>query len=375
MDVAIFGAGIAGLMTAITLHAQGHRCRIFERSRQAHDAGMGFILAPEGIACMEGFGVHLAGALGGTLLEHYYCRDATGQIVLEQTMPSGVRGIRRRDLTAALVRALSSEKSLIFGAELDSLEFDEDFQVTSARLNSSAGGERIQADLYVDAAGINSRTRRALFPAWPATPDRVPEIVGLVRCVKTARWAGPNFNKFHAQDGGAALGILPVDGEHVIWYLQFDALRFAPSLESLSGNSGAGAEARRAFAESLVGGWGEPIPSLVAMTDFSRVHLWRPIETELVPYFHRGNLVLVGDAAHPLSPFTSRGVSSAMADAEAMGRAVHKDVSPGAGLVQALARYSNERRAQRIPYIAKGRELKQHFLEPLSVGKCLLPIA
>ena len=374
MQVAIFGSGIAGLMTAITLSRVGHSCRIFERSRAAHDAGMGFILVPEGIASMQRFGVDLSGAMGGVRLEHYYCRDAAGKIVLKQTMPSGARGIRRRDLMAALVRALPSEESLVFGAELDSLEFGAAFQVTSARLNSSSGGERIQADLYVGAEGIGSQARKALFPAWPVTQARVPEIVGLVRWARTLNWAGPNFNKFHAPGGGVAVGILPVDEEHVVWYLQFDAPRFAHSLEALSGNDKAGADARRAFAESLVGDWAFPIPSLLAMTDFSRVHLWRPVETELVPYFHRGNLVLVGDAAHPLSPFTSRGVSSAVADAEALSRAVHKGITSGDNLAVALAGYTTERRAQRIPYIAKGNELKKLFLEPLNVDK-LLPIA
>jgi 2-polyprenyl-6-methoxyphenol hydroxylase-like FAD-dependent oxidoreductase len=41
MDVAIFGAGIAGLMTAITLGAQGRHCRIYERLGQGNDTGMG----------------------------------------------------------------------------------------------------------------------------------------------------------------------------------------------------------------------------------------------------------------------------------------------------------------------------------------------
>jgi len=36
MEIAIFGAGIAGLMSAITLRAQGHRCQIYERMRQGH---------------------------------------------------------------------------------------------------------------------------------------------------------------------------------------------------------------------------------------------------------------------------------------------------------------------------------------------------
>jgi len=44
MDVAIFGAGVAGLMTAIAMRAKGHRCRVYERHRRSHEAGMGFIL-------------------------------------------------------------------------------------------------------------------------------------------------------------------------------------------------------------------------------------------------------------------------------------------------------------------------------------------
>ena len=48
MDITVFGAGIAGLMTGIALRAQGHRCHIYERMRKDQDTGMGFILLPEG---------------------------------------------------------------------------------------------------------------------------------------------------------------------------------------------------------------------------------------------------------------------------------------------------------------------------------------
>jgi 2-polyprenyl-6-methoxyphenol hydroxylase-like FAD-dependent oxidoreductase len=374
MDVAIFGAGIAGLMTAITMQAQGHRCRIYERSRQALDAGMGFILVPEGITCMKSFGVPLSGALGGTPLTSYFCRDASGQIIHEQKMPRGACGIRRRDLTTALGRGLPDGELPTFDAGLETLEFDEQQRVTRAFVNTGTDQVAIQADLYVSAEGIHSRARRALFPDWPGTQDRVEEIVGLVRCDKAVRWAGHTLNKFHADEGGIGLGILPVDAEHVVWYLQCDSLRFPLSPEAQNGNETA-AEARRAFVQKLVGSWVHPIPSLVAQTDFSKVHLWRPIETELVPAFHRKNLVLVGDAAHPLSPFTSQGVSSAVADAVALAEAVSKEITSNDELDRALEHYSRQRRAQCAPYVAKGRELRQQFLEPLNAGKRLLPIA
>ena len=37
MEIAIFGAGIAGLMAGIALRKQGHHCRLYERLRQGQE--------------------------------------------------------------------------------------------------------------------------------------------------------------------------------------------------------------------------------------------------------------------------------------------------------------------------------------------------
>ncbi|HEY2363643.1 MAG TPA: aminotransferase class I/II-fold pyridoxal phosphate-dependent enzyme [Candidatus Angelobacter sp.] len=369
MDIAIFGAGIAGLMSAITLRAQGHRCRIYERMRQGQETGMGFILIPDGIACLQSFGVDLTGQNSGSPLQRYFCRSSSGQILYEQPLPLGTRSIRRRQLIDALMSALPADSTPVFDAELAALDFDDAGNVTQARLNTGAG---VKADLYASAEGIRSRARHALFPGWPATQARVLEIVGMVQCKSTVRWANNNFNKFHAVSGGIALGTLAVDDEHVIWYLQFDSQRF-PQPEEDAANF---AEARKKFVTSLVGNWADPIPHLLSIADFSRTHLWRPLDTDLVPTFYRGNLVLVGDAAHPLSPFTSQGVSSAVADAVALAENLRpQNVKTQSDLEKALASYSTERREQCAPYVAKGRELTRHFLTPEIGSTILLPIA
>jgi aspartate/methionine/tyrosine aminotransferase/2-polyprenyl-6-methoxyphenol hydroxylase-like FAD-dependent oxidoreductase len=364
MEIAIFGAGIAGLMAGITLRSQGHHCRIYERMRQGHETGMGFILMPEGIDCLQSFGVKLTGEHSGAPLHRYCCRSSAGQILYEQPLPAGARSMRRKDLLAALLQALPADGAPVFDAELSGLEFDAAGNVVSARLNT---GETVKAAVYVSAEGIHSRARQALFPAWPSEQAQVLEVVGLVQCPNTVRWASHNFNKFHAAGGGIAFGTLAVDAGHVIWYLQFDANRFPLPPEDAEDPP----LARRQFVKSLVGDWAEPIPHLLDITDFSRTHLWRPLDADLVPSFHRGNLVLAGDAAHPLSPFTSQGVSSAVSDAVALAEAL----KAGSDLEPALARYSAERREQCAPYVAKGRELTRHFLSPQIGSTILLPIA
>jgi len=368
MDIAVFGAGIAGLMAGIALRAQGHRCQIYERMRKDQDTGMGFILLPEGIECLQSFGVKF-GEQGGAPLEKYCCRNSTGHGLFEQPLPAGTRSIRRRDLVAALMRALPADQNPVFDAELAGLDFDAAGNVHQARLNT---GAIAKADLYVSAEGLRSRARQALFPGWPAPEAPVLEIVGLVRCQKTVRWAGRTLNKFYAANGGIALGTLAVDAEHVVWYVQFDSKRFPPPPES----NGHAAAARKEFVTSLIGDWADPIPHLLGITDFSRTHLWRPLDTDVVPRFYRGNLVLVGDAAHPLSPFTSQGVSSAIADAVSLAAKLGVgNWNSADGMEQALAAYSAERREQCAPYVAKGRELTRHFLSPQIGSTVLLPIA
>ncbi len=364
MKIAIFGAGIAGLMAGITLRSQGHTCRIYERMRKDHETGMGFILMPEGIECLQSFGVKLTGEYSGAPLHRYCCRNSAGQILYEQPLPAGALSMRRRDLLAALVNALNSDGAPAFDAELASLNFDAAGNVTSVQLNT---GETVKADLYISAEGINSRARRALFPEWPSPQAQVLEIVGLVRCQSTVRWASHNFNKFHAASGGIAFGTLAVDAEHVIWYLQFDSQRFPAPSETIEN----AAQARKEFVKGLVGDWAEPIPHLLNITDFSRTHFWRPLDTDLVPRFYQNNLVLIGDAAHPLSPFTSQGVSSAISDAVALSEALKSEPN----LETALARYSAERREQCAPYVAKGRELTRHFVAPQIGSTILLPLA
>jgi aspartate/methionine/tyrosine aminotransferase/2-polyprenyl-6-methoxyphenol hydroxylase-like FAD-dependent oxidoreductase len=369
MEIGIFGAGIAGLMSAITLRAQGHSCRIYERMRRGHETGMGFILMPEGIECLQSFGVNLSGENGGAPLQRYFCRSSSGQILYEQPLPAGTRSIRRRQLIDALMGALPPESTPLFDAELAGLDFDDAGKVTQARLNTGAS---VKADLYVSAEGIRSRARQALYPGWPSPQAQVLEIVGMVKCKSTVRWASNNFNKFHAVSGGIALGTLAVDSEHVIWYLQFDSQRFPQPAEDANNF----AETRKRFVTSLVGDWAEPIPHLLNIADFSRTHLWRPLDTDLIPAFCRENLVLVGDAAHPLSPFTSQGVSSAVADAVALAENLRpKNLKSHPDLEHALSHYSTERRKQCAPYVAKGRELTRHFLTPEIGSTILLPIA
>lgn len=356
MYIAVFGAGIAGLMSAIGLGKHGHHPSIYERSWESHEAGMGFILLGEASAGLEAFGVHVA----GMPLGRYCCRDANGTVLHSQPMPAGALGVRRRELIQTLVNNLPTSGFVSVNCALDGIEFDPCGTIAAARLDI---GTFVNADVYVGADGMRSRARHALFPDWPSSPSQVQEITGLARSSDLVCWAGSEFNKFHAAGGGLALGIVPVDSEHVVWYLQFDRKRFTPS--------GGNGKALLDFVDQTVGEWAEPVPDLLALTDPSHVYLWTPLDADMVPRFHHDNLALVGDAAHPLLPFTSQGVCSAISDAVTLSSLIGANNDTA----YALNCYSTQRREQCCSYVEQGRKLRERFLRPLSAESILLPVA
>jgi 2-polyprenyl-6-methoxyphenol hydroxylase-like FAD-dependent oxidoreductase len=107
------------------------------------------------------------------------------------------------------------------------------------------------------------------------------------------------------------------------------------------------------------------------------VHRWRTTDLDPLPRLHRGNVVLVGDAAHPLLPFTSQGVPAALADAQTLGQGlVGVDLRRPAELSTALACYSDRRLPVLAQLIEQGRQLQHRFLSPPPAGTApLLPLA
>lgn len=357
MKVAIYGAGVAGLATAAALQADGHHCQVHERCAARLDSGMAFILMPEALDGLRQLGV-AAAQLPGAALGHYLHRDQHGRVLARHALPSGVLCLQRRHLLQALLGRLSPAPALHLDSRLCGLDFDADGQL---RCGWATQGARtvvdITADLHVAADGHRSLARQALHPHWPSRPARVQEIVGLLHDADLVRWCGSDFNKFHALRGGTAFGLLPTGGDALVWYLQFDA-RLLPAGQRPS------TPELQALVQACTAGWDEPVAHALARANCAQACLWRPIDADCPPAFHRGNLVLVGDAAHPLLPFSSQGVSSALLDAVALARLLRH----APAMDEALQRYSRERRAACLPHVARGREITDRFFEPAGGG-------
>jgi 2-polyprenyl-6-methoxyphenol hydroxylase-like FAD-dependent oxidoreductase len=99
-------------------------------------------------------------------------------------------------------------------------------------------------------------------------------------------------------------------------------------------------------------------------------HIWRFVPCCYAEISHGTNCVLLGDALHPMSDFSSQGVSSAIEDAVSLGRRLSTEavVNGVDTVVSALEGYDSERRDVVSKYIAAGECIKDNFLNSADEG-------
>ncbi len=156
-DLAVVGAGPAGLATAIFGQLAGLSTVVFDQRQLPLDKACGEGILPTGVAALCQMGVSLAPEAHATLLGVSF---REGELLAQADFPSGVaKGVRRTTLIAAM-----AERAGQLGAELHFGAAVRAWQVldggTSVRLD--AGGQPTAARLLVAADGLHSSIRARL---------------------------------------------------------------------------------------------------------------------------------------------------------------------------------------------------------------------
>jgi hypothetical protein len=94
--------------------------------------------------------------------------------------------------------------------------------------------------------------------------------------------------------------------------------------------------------------------------DFTSAYIWHTKDFDLLPSFHKNNVVLSGDAAHLALPFSSAGTTNALVDAHTL----HTLLMQSTDAAVAFKKY-HKLRAEHIEKPSQlGRDLKKDFLNP-----------
>lgn len=293
-------------------------------------------------------------------LERFRHRLPDGELLREAELEEFI-SIAREDLMDILQSALP-EGTIQYQNSFKQLIQEESGLVTAVEFEN---GNRAEADFFVAADGRGSRIRRTLFPDHHLIPEQENEIVGIIEDPELIAELGPIFLKTQKEEVGLSFGALPANDQKLIWFMQFDIEHF-PAPENTP-------EAIEAFVRKHAGNWAAPIPHILDKTEFNKVHLWRVTSLEMLPAFHKHNVVLIGDSAHPLLPLTSQGANSALLDGVVLARCFKSARRSPNPIKKAFQTYDKKRMIVMETFVSNGKVLLQRFLQPVELKKDPLP--
>jgi 2-polyprenyl-6-methoxyphenol hydroxylase-like FAD-dependent oxidoreductase len=335
LDIAIVGAGPAGLAAALLLHRAGNRVTILERFAAAKPLGSGLILQPTGLTVLAALGLYDEILALGSRIDRLHGADArTGRTVLDVRYDA-VRGgrfglaVHRAALFDVLHRAVVAEGIPIeTGIEIEALE------PGSKATPVGTDGRRLGAfDLVVDASGARSRLRR--FSGDASEPR--PLAYGAFWA--SLGWRGEGFDQ-HAllqryDRASVMIGVLPI-GRPDAASGPMAAFFWSIKPDEADAVRGAGLDAWKARVAGL---WPECSAYLDQIENFEQLTLARyGHHTSRLPAGER--LAVIGDAAHSTSPQLGQGANMALLDAAALAHALEQE----ADVPAALAAYCRMRR-------------------------------
>jgi 2-polyprenyl-6-methoxyphenol hydroxylase-like FAD-dependent oxidoreductase len=340
--VLVVGGGIAGLSTAIALRQAGVTVDVIERNPAWDVYGVGIIQPGNALRALHELGLAGEAVADGHPIRGDRTWTGDGAVLLaDHDWPVLVDGVPPGNgITRPRLHAIFQRHTLDAGAEVRA-------GVTMTTLTELADGVEVafsdgqtrRYDLVVGADGLYSQVRETVFGLDPA-----PRFTGQV-CWRYNLPRLPDHDKIWVFLGATGTaGFVPLAPD-LMYMLMIEKLPEDQPLRLPS----EGLAAR--FRERLAA-FGGPVPEQRELVVDDEAVVYRPVENVLVPPpWHRGRIVLVGDAAHATTPHCGQGAAQATEDALVLRQELARPVS----LTAALEAYT-ARRYDRCRRIVEGSE-------------------
>ena len=338
--VAIIGGGIGGVALAVACLHRGIPFTIYERDSGFDSRSQGYGLTlQQASKAIEAFGIF--SLKESVVSTRHVVHTTEGKVIGEWGMRKWVHSdaktsprrtnihIARQSLRLALLEQLGGHDAVQWGHQLiDLKDCDNDGVELTFRVDGKI--KQAKADLVVGADGIRSAVRKLLI-GEDITPLRYLGCMVILGICPLAALEGvesdllDSATVFQTANGIDRIYIMPYSSDSVMWQLSFPISEEEAKELSAQGPQALKEEACRRTQ------WHNPIPQILSATMVANVSGYPAYDRELLnPEMTEkwGNVTLIGDAAHPMSPFKGQGANQALLDALALARGISKGCRP-----------------------------------------------
>jgi 2-polyprenyl-6-methoxyphenol hydroxylase-like FAD-dependent oxidoreductase len=315
VKVLIVGGGIGGLSLARELGLRGIRASVLERAAQLNSVGAGIIMNPNAMRVLERNG-----------LADEVRRDSWPYLTRETRDRRG-RLLATRDYRPLYESGKLSEGALVHRAHLLDVLY-RSLPAGTVRFGAAVSEVRsIEADLVVGADGIHSQVRRELFSDNGGSTARymgyrshrliVENVVG-VRC----------FTEYLGR--GQRIGLVPISESKLYVWTTFNSRRGSnpkPDLPRLFAQ----------FTDERLQRLFSVLPAAEAIITTEIEELWAE---DWIRLSAQRAAVLLGDAAHAMTPNIGQGAGMAMEDAAVLA----EELASSDEIEHAVGNYARRRK-------------------------------
>lgn len=340
MKALIIGGGIAGPAAAIALRKAGIASEVYEAYPAGADADTGafLTLTANGQNALAAIDMEAAVAdvsFPTTALRLY---DSSGALVRDVPMGTNrppSRTIRRADLSHVLRSgAIAREVPILYGKRLVSVESGSGGGVTAFfEDGTSAAG-----DLLIGADGTHSTVRTLIDPAAPS-----PRYTGLViACGYAPAGSDPSGPDGYSMYYGSQAFLGRTRGPDGLdwWFARIPVSEADATALIADGDSG---QVARFFEADNT-----PAAALIR-TSLAPLTITESRDLPRLPTWSRDRMIVIGDAAHPVSPMTAQGASLSLEDAVILGKCL-RDIASVPDALRTFEHLRRERAEQIIHY-------------------------
>jgi 2-polyprenyl-6-methoxyphenol hydroxylase-like FAD-dependent oxidoreductase len=306
--IVIVGGGIGGLALAAALRRLELRALVLEQAEELREVGAGLAVLPSAVRALEAIGIAHR-QLGGAPLARVRICNHEGRELKAIDAPAVVKSVAGYAYVLSRARLLSALRAGVDAADIRTNARVVSIEQTESEVRIHVDGDSnpIVADVLVGADGLRSVVRDHVLH------DGAPRYAGETCFRGIADVSlGPGDGCREVFGAGRRAAYYDMGEGRCYWW--------ATSTEP-EGTLVAPVD-RNNYLRDRFEGWPFGLPELFARTPADRILQNDLFDRDPMRGWHRGRVVLLGDAAHPTTPNLGQGACMAIEDAVVLARSI-----------------------------------------------------